>query len=196
MTIRTDASRSARTAGGKTNGPPADHEEFDTKAPLRDTGRVLPAAAQSSIAEAMQPLFALLFGTQLPVCFAFWDGSSLGPTDGPGTVRVRSADAIRRVAWAPGELGVSRAFVAGDLEIEGDTFAVLRALHEGELETFGEWESGWCRSWLWRLVSLVLWIVRPTPLPKRYVRHGAHIPQNKTFGLFRTTMTSGTTSIV
>jgi cyclopropane-fatty-acyl-phospholipid synthase len=72
-----------------------------------------------------------LFGAQLPVRFVFWDGSAAGPTEGPGTVKVCSVDGIRRIAWAPGELGVARAFVAGDLEVEGNMFAVLRALHQG-----------------------------------------------------------------
>ena len=45
-----------------------------------------------------------------------------------GTLLVRSADALRRILWAPGELGVARAFVAGDLDVEGDLFALLRVL--------------------------------------------------------------------
>jgi cyclopropane-fatty-acyl-phospholipid synthase len=32
--------------------------------------------------------------------------------------------------WSPGELGVARAFVAGDLSLEGDLFAMLRVLHD------------------------------------------------------------------
>jgi len=88
-------------------------------------------AASDSAAKILAPFVDLLFSTAVPVRFVFWDGSSLGPLDGPGTVRVVSPEAIRRIAWAPGELGVSRAFVAGDLEIEGDTFAVLRALQDG-----------------------------------------------------------------
>jgi cyclopropane-fatty-acyl-phospholipid synthase len=71
-----------------------------------------------------------LVGTDLPVRWEFWDGSGIGPTEGNGTVRVRSVDALRRILWAPGELGVARAFVAGDLAIEGDLFALLRVLHE------------------------------------------------------------------
>jgi cyclopropane-fatty-acyl-phospholipid synthase len=45
-------------------------------------------------------------------------------------ITVRSVDAVRRITWAPGELGVSRAYVAGDIEVEGDTIAVLRALRD------------------------------------------------------------------
>ena len=62
--------------------------------------------------------------------FEFWDGSGIGPTDGIGTLRVRSVDALRRILWAPGELGVARAFVAGDLTVEGDIYTLLRVLHD------------------------------------------------------------------
>ena len=65
----------------------------------------------------------------MPVRFEFWDGSGLGPTDGIGTLRIRSVDALRRILWAPGELGVARAFVSGDLTVEGDIYGLLRVLH-------------------------------------------------------------------
>ncbi|MHB1709825.1 MAG: class I SAM-dependent methyltransferase [Acidimicrobiales bacterium] len=78
----------------------------------------------------LTPLLRALLGADIPVRFEFWDGSGVGPVGGVGTVRVRSADAIRRMLWAPGELGVGRAFVAGDLSVEGDLFAMLKILHE------------------------------------------------------------------
>jgi len=68
------------------------------------------------------------FGGDVPAPFRFWDGSALGPPEGPATIEVRSADALRRLLWAPGELGFSRAFVAGDVHIDGDPFALLRIL--------------------------------------------------------------------
>ncbi len=97
-------------------------------------GRHAPAAPAvdpppGSVAEVLAPLVAALVGTRAPVRFAFWDGSGLGPVDGVGTVEVRSPDALRRMLWAPGELGVARAFVAGDIAVEGDLFALLRTLH-------------------------------------------------------------------
>ena len=63
-------------------------------------------------------------------------GSSSGtgvpsvPTMPVGTIVVHSPDALRRIVWAPGELGIARAFVAGDLSVEGDIFEVLRALRD------------------------------------------------------------------
>jgi cyclopropane-fatty-acyl-phospholipid synthase len=78
----------------------------------------------------LSPLVRNLLGVRIPVRFELWDGSSIGPDDGVGTIEVRSADALRRILWAPGELGVGRAYVAGDIEVEGDIIAVLASLHE------------------------------------------------------------------
>jgi cyclopropane-fatty-acyl-phospholipid synthase len=83
-----------------------------------------------SAAEALAPLLKALVGSSVPVRFQFWDGSGTGPTDGVGTLRIRSVDAVRRILWAPGELGVARAFVSGDLSVDGDLYALLRVLHD------------------------------------------------------------------
>ncbi len=64
-------------------------------------------------------------GDDLPVAVTLYDGSRLGPPDPPATVVVRSPDALRRIVQAPGELGFSRAYVAGDIDIDGDVFAAL-----------------------------------------------------------------------
>ncbi len=87
--------------------------------------------APGSVAATAAPLLTAVIDTRAPVRVEFWDGSSLGPDEVLGTLRVRSADAVRRILWAPGELGLARAFVAGDLEAEGDLFAMLRVLHDG-----------------------------------------------------------------
>ena len=44
---------------------------------------------------------------------------------------MHSVDALRRILWAPGELGVARAFVSGDLTVEGDLTGLLAALRHG-----------------------------------------------------------------
>ncbi|MFW3170655.1 class I SAM-dependent methyltransferase [Geodermatophilus sp. CPCC 206100] len=64
---------------------------------------------------------------ELPVRLRAWDGSVAGP-EGTPVVAVHSRRALRRLVWAPGELGLGRAYVAGELEIEGDVFATLSAL--------------------------------------------------------------------
>ena len=84
---------------------------------------------RKSAALALGPLVRSLVGGDVPVRFELWDGSGFGPTDGPGTIHVRSSDALRRILWAPGELGFGRAYVAGDIEIEGDVIAMFHSLH-------------------------------------------------------------------
>jgi cyclopropane-fatty-acyl-phospholipid synthase len=62
-----------------------------------------------------------LLGGPLPIRLRAWDGSEAGAA-GPGVpvAVVRNRRALRRLLWSPGELGLARAFVAGDLEVEGD----------------------------------------------------------------------------
>jgi len=80
------------------------------------------------VAVALAPLLDHFFGGPPPARFEFWDGTSLGPPYGD-TLQVRSPDAVQRLLWSPGELGLARAFVMGDLAFEGDIFELLAALH-------------------------------------------------------------------
>ena len=73
------------------------------------------------------PAVPLLRGPP-PVRVQFWDGTALGPAGGD-TLEVRSRDAVRRLLWSPSELGLARAFVAGDLDFDGDIFEMLALLH-------------------------------------------------------------------
>jgi cyclopropane-fatty-acyl-phospholipid synthase len=66
-----------------------------------------------------------LVGRDLPIHVTAWDGTDLGPPDAPAALVVHSPDAIRRIVTAPGELGFARAYVAGDVDIQGDIFEVL-----------------------------------------------------------------------
>lgn len=86
------------------------------------------ATGEHSVAAVIEPLLHELLGATVPVRFEFWDGSAVGPLDGPGMVAVGSPDAVRRLLWSPGELGLGRAYVSGDLDVVGDVFGVLRAL--------------------------------------------------------------------
>lgn len=61
----------------------------------------------------------------LPVAIRTYDGAQVGPSDAPATIVVRSPDALVRILHAPGQLGLARAYVAGDLDVEGDIFAAL-----------------------------------------------------------------------
>src|SRR6266566_3859710 len=70
-----------------------------------------------------------LLGPDLPVAIKAYDGSRLGPADAAATLVIRSPAALQRILTAPGELGFGRAYVAGDLDLEGDIYAAL-ALRE------------------------------------------------------------------
>jgi cyclopropane-fatty-acyl-phospholipid synthase len=90
-------------------------------------GPVAGRAIRGGAAEVAGPLIEMLVGRPT-VRFEFWDGSGWGPPDGIANIRLHSGDALRRLLWSPGELGVARAFVAGDIDVEGDIFGALQAL--------------------------------------------------------------------
>jgi hypothetical protein len=91
-----------------------------TSATRRADPEPVSAKGNGNAATVVAPLLEGLFGDRMPVRFEFWDGSGTGPTDGPGTLVIRSPDAISRMLWDPGELGIGRAYVAGELEADGD----------------------------------------------------------------------------
>lgn len=62
------------------------------------------------------------------LAFRAYDGSRAGPADAPAVLDLRTPRGLRYVATAPGELGLARAYVAGDLVIGGDLHAALVAL--------------------------------------------------------------------
>jgi cyclopropane-fatty-acyl-phospholipid synthase len=63
-----------------------------------------------------------------PFTIEFWDGTRLPPTDGSGpTFSVRSPRAAAHVLRAPGQLGLGRAYVSGELEVD-DIDAVIELL--------------------------------------------------------------------
>ena len=75
-------------------------------------------------------------GGPVPLRLRAWDGSEAGPADGP-TLVVRSRRALHRLLWKPGELGLARAWVAGEITVDGDLYQALDRLapvvwqHEG-----------------------------------------------------------------
>jgi cyclopropane-fatty-acyl-phospholipid synthase len=70
-------------------------------------------------------------GLDLPVRLRAWDGSEAGPQgpeESPASpiVVIRSPQALRRILWRPGELGLARAYISGELDVEGDLTEALR----------------------------------------------------------------------
>jgi cyclopropane-fatty-acyl-phospholipid synthase len=64
-----------------------------------------------------------------PFRVELWDGSALEPTNGTGgpTFRVRSPRALSHMLRAPGQLGLGRAYVSGDIDVD-DMGAALELL--------------------------------------------------------------------
>ncbi|MGH8861758.1 MAG: SAM-dependent methyltransferase, partial [Jatrophihabitantaceae bacterium] len=83
-----------------------------------------------TVAEILQPLVSATLGDGVPIRVRGWDGSEIGPPDAPVCLNIRSRRALRRMLWAPNELGFTRAYVAGDIEVEGDLWAGLAALDQ------------------------------------------------------------------
>ncbi|MCX5607591.1 MULTISPECIES: cyclopropane-fatty-acyl-phospholipid synthase family protein [unclassified Streptomyces] len=75
-------------------------------------------------APRLAALAETLLGAPLPVRIRAWDGSEAGPPTGP-TLVLTHRRALRRMLWKPGEMGLARAWVAGDLIVEGDLFELL-----------------------------------------------------------------------
>ena len=83
----------------------------------------------SGVAQRLYDLLVQLFGVEPPVRLLGWDGSVAGAAEGP-TLHVRSRRAVRRLLWNPGELGLARAYVTGEIDVEGDLTVGLRRLAE------------------------------------------------------------------
>jgi cyclopropane-fatty-acyl-phospholipid synthase len=65
-----------------------------------------------------------------PFTIEFWDGTSVAATGGEGpTFSVRSPAAAAHALMAPGQLGLGRAYVAGELEVD-DIDATIDLLNE------------------------------------------------------------------
>lgn len=82
------------------------------------------APPTGTVAATLEPLVAAIFHGTVPIRIDMWDGSHLGP-DTATTIRLHSPMALRRLLWAPGELGLARAYVAGDLQFDGNVFDLL-----------------------------------------------------------------------
>lgn len=70
-----------------------------------------------------------------PVRITAYDGSSIGPPDSAIRLHVATATGLRYVVTSPGDLGLARAYVTGDLELHGahpgDPYPALVQLRRG-----------------------------------------------------------------
>jgi cyclopropane-fatty-acyl-phospholipid synthase len=80
--------------------------------------------SKKTVAEAV----GWILGPDLPIAVESYDDGRVGPDEAPATLVIHSPDALRRILTAPGELGLGRAYVAGDLDVEGDIYVALASL--------------------------------------------------------------------
>jgi cyclopropane-fatty-acyl-phospholipid synthase len=78
-----------------------------------------PAVGAGGVADRLAAVVREFADIDLPVRIRAWDGTEAGPADGPVMV-LKSRRALRRLVWAPGELGLARGYVCGDIDIDGD----------------------------------------------------------------------------
>jgi cyclopropane-fatty-acyl-phospholipid synthase len=71
----------------------------------------------------------------MPVRFTAYDGSATGPEDAPFQLHLRTERGLAFLVTAPGDLGLARAYISGDLDLEGvhpgDPYEALRLLQKG-----------------------------------------------------------------
>ncbi|MFC7493480.1 MULTISPECIES: class I SAM-dependent methyltransferase [unclassified Nocardioides] len=79
--------------------------------------------------------FDSLLKEPLPLRFTAYDGSATGPEDAPFQFKLHNERGLAYLVTAPGDLGLARAYVSGDLEIvgvhPGDPYEAMRLLQKG-----------------------------------------------------------------
>ena len=63
--------------------------------------------------------FATLMRDGMPVRFTAYDGSETGPGDAAIGLHLRNERGLAYLLTAPGDLGMARAYVVGDLDLSG-----------------------------------------------------------------------------
>ena len=82
----------------------------------------------------MAPLLDALLGPDVPIRVELWDGSVIDRPRPAVTLRVVSPDAMRRMLWMPNEVGLARAYVSGELELDGDIFVAVETFRRASRE--------------------------------------------------------------
>jgi cyclopropane-fatty-acyl-phospholipid synthase len=88
---------------------------------------ILVRSDATTTASKLSRLLELVFGEPPPLRVRAWDGSEVGP-DGAPLLVITSPDAVRRLARSPDELGLARAYVAGDIDVPERLYDVLGSL--------------------------------------------------------------------
>ena len=82
--------------------------------------------ASATAARVLRRVFA---GVHAPITFRLWDGTTarVGTGEAPFAIVFRSPLVFRRILLRPTPLRFGEAYISGELDIEGDLFAAMRA---------------------------------------------------------------------
>ena len=69
-----------------------------------------------------------VLGQDVPVRVMAYDGSKAGPDRSDVALRILTPRAMARLVTAPGTLGLARAYVTGEMEVDGDLYELLDAM--------------------------------------------------------------------
>ena len=90
---------------------------------------------------ALAEVFEAVAGPDAPVEFTAYDGSHAGTAGSAVKITVRSPAAVAYLAQAPGALGLTRAYVAGHLDVEGDMYQALSQMASAQSVGLGAAEK-------------------------------------------------------
>ncbi|HEX6955481.1 MAG TPA: class I SAM-dependent methyltransferase [Agromyces sp.] len=111
-----------------TTTPATPAEPRQQPTPQADAALRAHADGKLTLAEILE----ILAGGKLPLRFTAYDGSSAGPPDARFGLDLKSPRGTTYLATGRGDLGLARAYVAGDLEAvgvhPGDPYELLKAL--------------------------------------------------------------------
>jgi cyclopropane-fatty-acyl-phospholipid synthase len=107
-----------------------------------------------------------VIGEHAGVEISAYDGSRYGPRDAEVRITVASPRALAHLANTSAELGLARAFVSGELVVDGDLYTMLRMFGGGDFAVLGLGER------LRVLRDLGTAALRPAPVPPEEVGIG------------------------
>ncbi|WP_116247332.1 cyclopropane-fatty-acyl-phospholipid synthase family protein [Nocardiopsis sp. FIRDI 009] len=80
-------------------------------------------------------IFERVVGPDAPIRFTAYDGSSAGDPGSDVALHVRTPVAVNYLAQSPNAVGLTRAYVSGHLDLEGDMYTALRRMSDFVLAT-------------------------------------------------------------